>query len=96
MNLCGCGRHGHFVLASGAVGSEFCSKEKALEELEKLYSSKSITKIEFGFLKSQISDASRLSPTDEHANMFTRITCEITNIEKSFRDEPEPDNKYIM
>ena len=96
MSMCECGRHGQFVLADGTKSPEFCSKEKAREELKKLHDDKSVTDLEFKFLKDQISEATRLSSTDEGANILTQLMCEITNSIPRCEDQPEKKNEYVM
>ena len=96
LDMCKCGEYGQFVLADGTKGLEFCSKEKANEELAKIRDDKSITKEEFIFLTHQISE-SHLSYSEKNANLLTRIVCELSNDMKHLcADREEPKSKYVM
>src|ERR1035437_2754905 len=96
LSMCECGRHGQFVLVDGTKSPEFCSKEKAREELKKLHNDKSVTDLEFKFLKNQISEATRLSSTDDGANILTQLVCEIANSIPRCEEQQEQENKYVM
>ncbi len=96
LDMCECGRHGQFVLVDGTKSPEFCSKEKAREELKKLHDDKTITDLEFKFLKDQISDSPRLASTDERANILTQLACEIANSIPYCEEQSEKKKEYVM
>lgn len=78
LDLCGCGRHGRIITATGESSIIFCSKERACEVLTEAVKENKIAADEKLIVSSQI-DGSSLAEEECDASIGTRIRTETFN-----------------
>jgi hypothetical protein len=92
LHLCECRAHGTIVLADGKRGAEFCSKETARAELDRLFAKELVSETELLFLKDEISKLNL--PLDGKIDPLSwAVACRMLD-ELDERDSPP--QEYVM